>query len=414
LTRLVRPSILAAVSVPAVDVTSSNFKANAYAYYARLRAQAPVHPVKLPSGPMVWLVSRYEDVAPLLKDTRLAKDRRNALGSRPFSRLPAMFRFLQAIEHNMLDLDPPDHTRLRGLVHLAFTPRLVERMRARIESLSEELLSRALAAGSMDLIAGYALPIPLTVISEMLGIPSADQHRFHKWSSAIVASTASPNLFRVLPAIWRFVRYIRQVIAAKRAQPKDDLISALVQAEEAGERLREEELVAMVFLLVVAGHETTVNLIGNGALALLQFPEQLARLRNDPALDATAVEELLRFHSPVEVSTERYAREEIQIAGVTIPQGALVYGVLSSANRDETQFEKADVLDLGRERNRHLAFGQGIHYCLGAPLARLEGQIALRRLLDRVPTLRLAVPESSLRWRKGLNLRGLEALPVTW
>ncbi len=267
------------MSVPAVDVTSSDFKANAYTYYARLRAEAPVHPVKLPSGPMVWLVSRYDDVAPLLKDTRLAKDRRNARGSRPFSRLPAMFRFLQAIEHNMLDLDPPDHTRLRGLVHLAFTPRLVERMRARIESLSEELLSRALAAGSMDLIAAYALPIPLTVISEMLGIPAADQHRFHKWSSAIVASTAGPNLFGVLPAIWKFIRYIRPTIAAKRAQPQDDLISALVQAEEAGERLREEELVAMVFLLVVAGHETTVNLIGNGALALLQFPEQLARLR---------------------------------------------------------------------------------------------------------------------------------------
>ncbi len=389
LIRQVQPFILAAVSVPAVDVTSSDFKANAYPYYARLRAEAPVHPVKLPNGPVVWLVSRYDDVAPLLKDTRLAKDRRNALGSRPFSRLPAMLGFLQAIERNMLDLDAPDHTRLRGLVHLAFTPRLVERMRARIESLSEELLSRALAAGSMDLIAAYALPIPLTVISEMLGIPAAGQLRFHKWSSAIVASTAAPNLFRVLPAIWMFVRYIRQMIAAKRA-------------------------LAMVFLLVVAGHETTVNLIGNGALALLQFPEQLARLRNDPALDATAVEELLRFHSPVEVSTERYAREEIEIAGATIPRGALVYGVLSSANRDETQFEKADALDLGRERNRHLAFGQGIHYCLGAPLARLEGQIALRRLLDRVSTLRLAVPESRLCWRKGLNLRGLEALPVTW
>ena len=414
LTRRVQPFILAAVSVPVVDVTSSDFKANAYAYYARLRAEAPVHPVKLPSGPVGWLVSRYDDVALLLKDTRLAKDRKNALGSRPFSRLPAMLGFLQAIERNMLDVDAPDHTRLRGLVHLAFTPRLVERMRARIETLSEELLSRALAAGGMDLIAAYALPIPLTVISEMLGIPAADRPRFQKWSNAIVAVTASPNLFRVLPAIWMFVRYIRRMIAAKRADPQDDLISALMRAEEAGERLSEEELVAMVFLLVVAGHETTVHLIGNGALALLRFPEQLARLRHAPALDATAVEELLRFQGPVEVSTERSAREEIELAGVPIPRGALVYGVLASANRDETQFEKADVLDVGRERNRHLAFGQGIHYCLGAPLARLEGQIALRRLLDRVPTLRLAVPEASLRWRKGLNLRGLEALPVTW
>jgi cytochrome P450 PksS len=402
------------VSLPVVDVTSARFKADAYPYYARLRAEAPVHSVRLPSGPVVWLVTRYDDVVALLKDPRLAKDRRNAQGSKPFSRLPGILGFLQAIEHNMLDLDPPDHTRLRGLVHLAFTPRLVERMRARVESLADELLAKALSAGTMDLIASYALPIPATVISEMLGIPPADHVRFHKWSAAIVASTAGPNLFRVLPAIWMFVRYLRRMVALKRAEPRDDLISALVQAEEAGERLREDELVAMVFLLVVAGHETTVNLIGNGVLALLQFPEQLARLRDDRALDATAVEELLRFHSPVEVSTERYAREPIEIAGVTIPQGALVYGVLSSANRDETQFEKPEVLDLGREKNRHLAFGQGIHYCVGAPLARLEGQIALRRLLDRVPTLRLAVPESSLSWRRGLNLRGLQALPVRW
>ena len=266
----------------------------------------------------------------------------------------------------------------------------------------------------MDLIADYALPIPLTVISEMLGIPSADQHRFNRWSNTIVASTAAPNLIRVLPAIWRFVRYLRKVIAAKRARPQDDLISALVQAEEAGDRLREDELVAMVFLLVVAGHETTVNFIGNGVLALMQFPEQLARLQADARLEATALEELLRFHSPVEVSTERFAREPIEIAGVTIPTGALVYGLIASANRDETQFEDPDRLDLGRLKNRHLAFGQGIHYCLGAPLARLEGQIALRRLLERMPSLRLAVPESTLRWRKGLNIRGLEALPVAW
>ncbi len=204
------------------------------------------------------------------------------------------------------------------------------------------------------------------------------------------------------------------MIAAKRAQPHDDLISQLTQAEEAGERLREDEPVAMVFLLVVAGHETTVNLIGNGALALMQFPDQLERFRADPRLDATAIEELLRFHSPIEVSTERYAREMIEIAGITIPIGALVYGLISSANRDDTEFQHPDRLDLGREKNRHLAFGQGIHYCLGAPLARLEGQIALRRLIDRIPGLHEAVPRSSLRWRKGLNLRGLETLPVAW
>jgi cytochrome P450 PksS len=401
------------VTLPTTDITSADFKARAYDYYAQLRAQAPVHPAKV-LGQTAWLVSRYDDVVSLLKDARLAKDRHNAKGSRPFSRLPGVLGFLQAIERNMLDLDAPDHTRLRGLVHLAFTPRLVDRMRARIEGLSEELLARATAKGTMDVIADYALPIPLTVISEMLGIPTADQHRFHRWSNTIVASTAAPNLIRVLPAIWRFVRYLRKVIAAKRARPQDDLISALVQAEEAGDRLREDELVAMVFLLVVAGHETTVNLIGNGVLALMQFPEQLERLRADARLEVTALEELLRFHSPVETSTERFAREPIEIAGVTIPQGALVYGLIASANRDETQFDAPDRLDLGRQKNRHLAFGQGIHYCLGAPLARLEGQIALRRLLERMPGLRLAVPESTLRWRKGLNIRGLEALPVAW
>jgi cytochrome P450 PksS len=402
------------VSIPGTNVTSSEFKAEAYAYYARLRAEAPVHRVRLPNGNDAWLVSRYGDVLRLLKDDRLIKNQRNATGSKPFSRLPGMLGFLQAIERNMLDLDAPDHTRLRGLVHLAFTPRLVERMRSRVESLSDELLSRAIAGGRMELIQDYALTIPSTIISEMLGIPAEDHRRFHRWSSVIVAATASPNLLRVLPAIWRFVRYIRRMIAAKRASPKDGLLSALVQARDAGDRLRDDELVAMVFLLVVAGHETTVNLIGNGALALLQFPEQLRRFRDEPALGPSAIEELLRFHSPVEVSTERYAREAMEIAGVVIPAGALVYGVLASANRDAMQFEGPEQLDLGREKNPHLAFGQGIHYCLGAPLARLEGQIALRRLVERMPALRLAVPESSLRWRPGLNLRGLVQLPVAW
>jgi cytochrome P450 PksS len=404
--------MVAAVAIAPANITTSEFKARAYPHYARLRAEAPVQKVKLPNGE-AWLVSRYDDVAALLKDGRLAKDRHNAAGSRPMSRLPGVLGFLQAIERNMLDLDVPHHTRLRGLVHLAFTPRLVEQMRGRIASLADERLDHAVARRGMDLIADYALPIPLTVISEMLGIPTQDQLRFHRWSSAIVAATAGVNLLRVLPAIWSFVRYLRRIIETKRRQPEDDLISALVAAEEAGDKLRDDELVAMVFLLVVAGHETTVNLIGNGTLALLQFPGELERLRADPRLDATALEELLRFHSPIEVSTERYAKEPLDVAGVTIPTGSLVYGLIASANRDETQFEDPERLDVGRVKNRHLAFGQGIHYCLGAPLARLEGQIALRKLIDRVPRLQLSVPESNLRWRRGLNLRGLERLPVS-
>src|SRR5262245_16796494 len=287
-------------------------------------------------------------------------------------------------------------------------------MRERVLQLSNELLDRTQRGGGMDVIADYALPIPVTVISEMLGIPAKDQLGFHRWSNAIVAATAARSALRILPAAWRFVRYLRRIIAAKRERPEDDLISALVQAEEAGERLSEHELEAMVFLLVVAGHETTVNLIGNAVLALLEWPEQCERLRAEPGLDGTAVEELLRYYTPVEVATERYAREVIQIADATVPSGALVYGVLASANRDSSQFDDPDRLDVGREKNRHLSFGQGIHYCLGAPLARLEGQIALRTLLDRRPALKLAVARERLRWKSGLNLRGLRALPVTW
>lgn len=311
----------------------------------------------------------------------------------------------------MLDVDPPDHGRLRGLVHKGFTPRRIDQMADRVERLAEELLSRIGTRGTFDLLRDYALPIPSTIISEMLGIPASDQDRFHRWSGDIVAASAGINLRGVLSAI-RFVRYLKRVIARKSAEPADDLISALVQAEEASDRLSADEVLAMVFLLVIAGHETTVNLIANGTLALLQHPEELERLRAEPGLFRSAVEELLRFYSPVEVATERYAREPIEVAGVPIPKDALVCPVLASANRDESHFARPDELDLSRENNRHLAFGDGIHFCLGAPLARLEGRIALERLVSRFPGLKLAVPPSELRWRRGLHLRGLESLPV--
>jgi cytochrome P450 len=314
----------------------------------------------------------------------------------------------------MLNADPPDHTRLRALVQGAFTPGLVEGMRARVRVIAEQLLDGIAGRPQVDLIRDYALPIPTTVIAEMLGVPVEDRHRFHRWSRTILLSSSSSwGQWKALPSAWAFLRYIRRLIAARRAAPRDDLVSALVRAEEAGDRLTADELVSMVFLLLVAGHETTVNLIGNGTLALLEHPAELARLRADEKLIRPAVEELLRFGSPVETATRRFAREDVPLAGATIPRGALVLAVIASANRDGRVFADPDKLDLTREPNRHLSFGLGAHYCLGAALARLEGQIAITTLLRRAPGLRLAVPPGELRWRPGLVLRGLKALPVS-
>jgi len=398
-----------------VDITSPEFKANPYPFYARLRAEAPVCRVTLPSKQTAWLITRYEDVAMALKDERFAKDKLNALTPEQAAKQPWVPAMFKPLERNMLDLDAPDHTRLRGLVHKVFTPRLVEQMRQRIQKLADELLDAVEGQGRMDLIRDYALPIPTTIIAEMLGVPVEDRHKFQRWSKALVSSNPSGwGVLKAIPTAMAFMGYIRKLVKARRANPQDDLVSALVQAEEAGEQLSEDELLAMIVLLLVAGHETTVNLIGNGMLALLEHPDQLERLRNDPALIKPAVEELLRYASPVETATERYAREDITIAGVTIPRGAMVFAVIASANRDERQFANPDTLDITREPNKHLAFGQGVHYCLGAPLARLEGQIAIDSLLRRCTDIRPAVAPGTLRWRRGLVVRGLEALPVAW
>jgi cytochrome P450 PksS len=396
-----------------VDISSPEFKADPFPFYARLRGTAPVHPVTLPDGRMAWLVTRYDDVAAVLKDDRFAKDKHNALSPEQHAQQPWMPSFFRPLTRNMLDVDAPDHTRLRGLVHKAFTPRLVEQMRGRVQALCDHSLDRTQGRGRVDLIREYAQPVPTTVIAEMLGVPVADRHRFQRWSQALLLAGASRwGVFLAIPQVWLFLRYVRRLIRARRAQARDDLVSALVQAEEAGQRLSEDELVAMIVLLLVAGHETTVNLIGSGMLALLQHPEQLERPRQDPGLMPSAVEELLRFTSPVETATERYARQEVTIAGVTIPRGGMVLAALASANRDERQFADPDRLDVTRAPNRHLAFGLGAHFCLGAALARMEGQIALATLLRRAPELRLAVDPGELRWRPGLVLRGLKALPV--
>ena len=314
----------------------------------------------------------------------------------------------------MLDLDPPDHTRLRSLVHRAFTPRLVEQMRGRIQSLADDLLDAARGRGGMDLIRDYALPIPTTIIAEMLGVPDGDRHRFHRWSRSIVAASPSGwGMLKAIPSAMAFLRYIRRLVASRRADPRDDLLGSLVQAEEAGEQLSEDELVAMVFLLLVAGHETTVNLIGNGMLALLKNPAQMERLRADPTLIKSAVEELLRYDSPLETATERYAREDVTICRGDDPSGAA--GLRGPRLREPG---RAAVPGPGRPGHHPRAEPAPVVRARapllpGAPLARLEGQIAIGTLLSRLPELRLAVAAESLRWRRGLVLRGLEALPVT-
>ncbi|HKB37605.1 MAG TPA: cytochrome P450 [Gemmataceae bacterium] len=396
-----------------VNVASPAFKANPHPFYARLRAESPVYRMTLPET--AWLVTRYDDVVTVLKDERFVKDTANALTPQQAANQPWFRQVFKSLKRTLLNVDPPDHTRLRGLVSQAFTPRLIELWRDRVRRLTDELLDGVQERGEMDLIRDYALPLPTTIIAEMLGVPVADRGRFHRWSSAIVS--ASSSTWMLLSAVLNaraLIGYIRQIIKRRRADPQDDLVSALARAREAGEALSEEELLAMIFLLLVAGHETTVNLIGNGTLALLEHPDQMEILRSDPGLIKPAVEEFLRYGSPVELATERYAREDVTMAGVTIPRGGMVFAVIGSANRDERQFPHPDALDIRREPNRHLSFGLGTHFCLGAPLARLEGQIAVGTLLRRFPQLRLAVAPGALRWRGGLLLRGLQSLPVAF
>lgn len=395
-----------------VNIISPEFKANPFAFYARLRQEAPVLETKIGNKP-VWLITRYEDVKNLMMDERFVKDTDNVQEANGFIE-GWMPDFIKAMQNNMLDMDAPDHTRLKNLVHTAFTPRRIQQMEARIESLAETYLKEAKAKGEVDLVKDYALPIPATVIAEILGIPSSDMGKFHRWSSSIInlGDVNILNMLKMMPNMWQFVRYVRKQLELRQDHPKDDLLTALVQAEAEGDKMSMDEAVAMVILLLIAGHETTVNLIASGTYTLLENPEQLALLRQDPSLMKSAVEELLRFTVPVETGTERYAREDVTLHGVTIPQGSLTFAVIASANRDETVFENPNTLDITRSPNRHLSFGHGIHYCLGAPLARMEGSIALNKLVQDAPKLRLGLPANEITWRGGMILRGLKELPV--
>lgn len=394
--------------IKASALAHPRFKADPYPFYARMRAERAVFPATVPVIGRGWFVTRHEDVVMVTKDDRFSRDIRPLVHWLPrFLRVP--------LTRQMLSQDPPEHTRLRKLVSQAFTPTRVEQLRARIQAVCDELLETVPQTGAFDLVRDYALPIPLTVISELLGIPADERRRFHRLAQgSLRLGTASEvlDIPRALPYVWLITRYFRRLFAQRRARPGDDLLSALVQAEAAGDRLDEDELLGIANLLLVAGYETTAHLIGSAALALIQHPDQRARFVREPGLGGSAIEELLRYTSPGEMATPRIARENVTLAGVTIPRGAWVIAVLGSANRDETVFRNPDTLDLARDSNPHVAFGQGRHYCLGASLARLEAQVALTTLFARVPGLRLG-RSTELRWRKSLPLRGLVDLPVT-
>ena len=383
------------------------FLANPYPTYHRLRQEDPVHHSPLD----FWVLTRYEDVVAVLRDPRFIKQPLVALVAARFG-----VTVPPGIGLSMLDRDPPDHTRLRSLVSKAFTPRVVEGLRPRIQQIVDALIARAEAMGSMDLIEEFAYPIPVNVICEMLGVPVEDHERFKGWSLDIA---------RGLDSIWlppesdiprrsgaarhAIADYFRGLIAERRTSPRGDLLSALIAAEEAGDTLSEDELIATCILLLIAGHETTVNLIGNGTLALLRHPGELRRLRETPGLITSAVEELLRYDGPVQ-RTARIPSTDVTIGGRTIGKGEMVMPFIGAADRDPSQFSDPDRLDLARTDNRHIAFGWGIHFCLGAPLARLEGQIAIDALVRRLPKLEIATDEPE--YRQSLTLRGLKALPV--
>ena len=388
--------------------------ANPYPMYARLRAEDPIHWSPLMEA---WVLTRYDDVAAVLTDSRFSADRRQArnrfadeIAKReeefgPFGRT-----------RTMLTSDPPEHTRLRRLVSKAFTPRMVEGLRPRIQAIVDELLDEAAQNGRMDVIRDLAYPLPVIVIAEMLGVPPEHRDQFKHWSDEIVGVLGGPlvpqeTLERSRAAVHELAGYLQGVIAERRREPREDLVSGLIAAEEQGQILSEDEMLATAMLLLVAGNETTTNLIGNGMLGLLRNPDQMDKLRADPSLVATAVEELLRYDGPVQ-ATGRVAMEELEIGGQRVTPGQAVLTVLGAANRDPAQFERPDELDLDRQPNEHVAFGDGIHFCLGAPLARAEGQIAFETLLRRFAHPRLET--DSLQWGGSFILRGLKSLPIAF
>ena len=394
-----------------INVGSRDFTANKFEIYRWLREEVPVYKGKV-AVINAYFVSRYEDCANVLKDPRFVRNRTTATGSRRKTPIP-LPKAISRIAYSMITADEPAHRRLRNLVQKAFTPRALAQMEGRIEEMTHELLDAAEKQGTVDLIPAFALPIPVTVIQEMMGVSQEDMPRFQNSVRVLTEGFSGWSLFRTfawdMPGV---VKFVRGLIERKRSEPGDDILTGLIQAEEEGDRLSEDELLSMVFLLIFAGYETTVHLITNGVLALLQHPDQLERLRAEPELMESAVEEILRFAGPIHGTKPNYAVEDVTLHGVTIPRKSIVMPLLGAANRDPAVFDEPEVFDIARTPNRHLAFGHGIHFCLGAPLARMEARIAFTALLDRNPKLRLAVEPEELRLRNIPLWHRYESLPV--
>ncbi|MGW3043340.1 cytochrome P450 family protein [Kitasatospora sp. NPDC001159] len=391
-----------------LDPTVKSLIADPYGTYAKLRAEAPVQRIVGPDGLPVWLVTRYPDVRQALADPSLALDKAHAA--------PGNYKGLSlppALDANLLNMDPPDHTRIRRLVSQAFTPRRVSALRAPIERVAEQLLDTIEPLGRTDLVANYAAPLPITVICDLLGVPEDDRLDFRSWTDTLITpDPARPEQARA--AVTSMLGFFTGLIERKRTEPADDLLSDLIAVRDEQDSLSEDELTSLAFVILFGGYENTVHLIANAVLALLTHPEQLAALRAEPELIAGAVEEFARFDGPAPLAIRRFPREDVIIGGVTVPAGETVLLSLASANRDPEQFTDPDRLDLRRRENGHLALGHGIHYCLGAPLARMETSLALSALLRRFPDLALDVPVGELRHRPAIRARGLLELPVRY
>jgi hypothetical protein len=400
------------------DFTDPAFRRDPYPVYRALRERAPV--LQGERGPFRFcFVSRHADVATVLRDPRMSVDR-------PFQPRPAaddgvdpatlhpLARALRAMSRVMLFRDPPDHTRLRGLVGRAFTPRRVEALRPRIQALVDELLARPLADGGMDVVRDFAEPLPIRVIAELLGLPAEDRADLKRWSDSLAAmldgSIAMQHLGGAVQSAVEVIEYLRGHLEAKRRAPEDDLLSAMLSLQER-DRLTDDEILGTTLVVMGAGHETTTNLLGNGVLALLRHPVELARLRAEPGRIASAVDEVLRFDSPVQ-ATSRIPTEDVELFGHRFAKGVEIGLLLGAANRDPEAFAEPDRFDVTRADNRHLSFGLGIHFCLGAGLARLEGEVGLGSLVTRAPALAFGGAEEALAWRPGWLLRGPVSLPV--